>query len=37
MGVFNIPCIVGTQYGTDIFEDGDFVELDAEKGFVRKL
>ncbi len=32
-----IPCIVGTNYGTQIFHDGDLVEVDAEKGVVRKI
>ena len=31
------PCIVGTQYATKIFKDGDLVEVDAEKGVVRKI
>ena len=33
----NIPCIVGTNYATEIFKDGDLVEVDAEKGVVRKI
>ena len=33
----NIPCIVGTESATKIFKDGDFVEVDANKGMVRKL
>jgi phosphoenolpyruvate synthase/pyruvate phosphate dikinase len=32
-----IPCIVGTTYATDIIEDGTKIEVDAEKGIVRKL
>ncbi len=32
-----IPCIVGTQFATKVFKDGDLVEVDAEKGVVRKL
>ena len=32
-----IPCVVGTQYASKIFKDGDMVEVDAEKGTVRKL
>lgn len=31
------PCIVGTKIATQIFKDGDRVEVDAEKGIVRKL
>lgn len=30
------PCIVGTKHATEIFSDGDEVEVDAEKGIVRK-
>jgi len=32
-----IPCIVGTRNATRVFKDGDIVEVDAEKGIVRKL
>jgi phosphohistidine swiveling domain-containing protein len=32
-----IPCIVGTQSATSKFKDGDLVEVDAERGIVRKL
>ncbi|MBI2667049.1 hypothetical protein HYX13_05545 [Candidatus Woesearchaeota archaeon] len=32
-----IPCIVGTEIATKVFKDGDFVEVDAEKGVVRKI
>ena len=31
------PCIVGTKHATEIFNDGDEVEVDAEKGIVRIL
>lgn len=31
-----IPCIVGTGNATLIFKDGDMVEVDAEKGTIRK-
>ncbi len=31
------PCIVGTKNATQILKDGDTVEVDAEKGRVRKL
>lgn len=34
---FGIPCVVGTQKATKIFEDGDRVEVDAEKGVIRGL
>ncbi len=32
-----IPCIVGTKLATKIFRDNDFVDVDAEKGIVRKV
>lgn len=32
-----IPCIVGTQIATKVLKDGDLIEVDAEKGVVRKL
>ena len=32
-----IPCIIGTKIATQVFKDGDMVEVDAEKGMVRKL
>lgn len=32
-----IPCVVGTQMGTRVFKDGDMIEVDAERGIVRKL
>ena len=31
------PCVIGTKHATHIFKDGDRVEVDAEKGIVRKL
>ena len=31
-----IPCIIGTKISTKVFKDGDIVEVDAEKGVVRK-
>ena len=34
---FKIPCIVGTHFGTQIFKDGDLVEVDADRGTVRIL
>ncbi|MDD2807707.1 MAG: PEP-utilizing enzyme [Patescibacteria group bacterium] len=33
----NIPCIIGTKVATTIFKDGDLVEVDANKGIVRRL
>lgn len=34
---FGIPCIIGTKMATKIFKNGDWVEVDANKGVVRKL
>lgn len=31
------PCITGTQIATKVLKDGDLVEVDAEKGIVRKI
>lgn len=31
-----IPCVVGTKVATQVFKDGDMVEVDAGKGLVRK-
>lgn len=31
------PCIIGTKVATKVFKDGDLVEVDANKGTVRKL
>ena len=33
----NKPCIVGTNVATKVLKDGDLVEVDAEKGVVRKI
>lgn len=32
-----IPCIVGTNIATKVFKDGDQIEVDANKGTVRKI
>ena len=32
-----IPCIIGTRIATQVLRDGDKVEVDANKGIVRKL
>jgi len=32
-----IPCVVGTINATLIFKDGDYIEVDAVRGVVRKL
>lgn len=34
---FKIPCIVGTCNATEIFKDGDLLEVDAENGICRKI
>jgi len=31
------PCIIGTKIATKVFHDGDLVEVDANKGIVKKL
>ncbi len=30
-----IPCIIGTKIATKVLKDGDFVEVDADKGIVK--
>jgi len=30
-----IPCIIGTKIATKVLKDGDFVEVDANKGIVK--
>lgn len=32
-----IPCIVGTKIATKVFKDGDIVEVDADKGIIRRV
>lgn len=32
-----IPCIIGTRIATKVLKDGDLVEVDANKGIVRKI
>ena len=32
-----MPCIIGTKIATKVLKDGDFVEVDAEHGIVRKI
>ncbi len=31
------PCVIGTKIATKIFKDGDSIELDANKGIVKKF
>ena len=33
----NIPCVIGTKVATEVLKNGDFVEVDANHGWVRKL
>ena len=33
---YNIPCIIGTKIATKIFKNGDYIEVDARNGIVRK-
>lgn len=32
-----VPCIIGTKVATQVLRDGDLVEVDADKGVVRKI
>lgn len=32
-----IPCIIGTKIATKVLKDGDVIEVDANKGIVRKI
>jgi len=32
-----IPCVISTKFATKLFEDGDRVEVDADKGIIKKL
>ena len=34
---FGKPCIIGTKVATKVLKDGDLVEVDANKGIVRKI
>ncbi|KKQ27700.1 MAG: putative phosphoenolpyruvate synthase [Candidatus Magasanikbacteria bacterium GW2011_GWC2_37_14] len=31
------PCITGTKFATKVLQDGDLVEVDADKGIIKKL
>lgn len=33
----NIPCVIGTKVATEVLNNGDYVEVDAERGTVRLL
>ena len=32
-----LPCIVGTKIATKTFKDGDIIEVDANKGIIKKI
>src|SRR3989338_5640608 len=32
-----VPCVIGTKIATKVLKDGDMVEVDANKGIVKKL
>ncbi|HAH03998.1 MAG: Phosphoenolpyruvate synthase [Parcubacteria group bacterium GW2011_GWA2_43_17] len=32
-----IPCIIGTKIASQVFKDGDFIEVNANQGIVRKI
>ncbi len=32
-----VPCIIGTQSATNVLKDNDLIEVDANKGIVRKI
>jgi phosphohistidine swiveling domain-containing protein len=32
-----VPCVIGTKVATKVLRDGDIVEVDAERGIVRKI
>jgi pyruvate, water dikinase len=34
---FRIPCVVGTKNATFAFNDGDFIEVNASQGTVKKV
>ena len=31
------PCVIATKIATKVLKDGDIVEVDADKGIVRKI
>lgn len=32
-----VPCVIGTKIATKIFKDGDMVEVDANRGIIKRL
>ncbi|OJI06382.1 hypothetical protein BK004_03890 [bacterium CG10_46_32] len=37
LGELGKPCVVGAKIATEVFKDEDRVEVDAERGAVRKI
>ncbi|HLD76295.1 MAG TPA: PEP-utilizing enzyme, partial [Candidatus Norongarragalinales archaeon] len=33
----NKPCVIGTKFASKVLKDGDFIEVNATEGWVRKL
>jgi len=33
----NKPCVIGTKIATRVLQDGDYAEVDAHKGIVKKI
>jgi len=33
----NVPCIIGTKIATKVLKDGDYIEVDANSGIVKKI
>jgi rifampicin phosphotransferase len=31
------PCIIGTKIATKVLKDGDLIEVDANKGIIKKI
>ncbi|MFA6215791.1 MAG: PEP-utilizing enzyme [Patescibacteria group bacterium] len=34
---FKVPCVIGTKIATNIFKDGDLIEVNATEGVIKKL
>lgn len=32
-----IPCVIGTKHATSVLKDGEMIEVDADKGIVRRI
>jgi len=33
----NVPCVIGTKNSTEVFKDGDYIKVDANKGTATKV